>query len=150
MKTSAHLFLLAAATSVLLSACSLLRGNTADSDSIETVEWQLADIGSGSGRLVPADTQRPTLLVVDGRASGSTGCNSYSGTARRDGSKLTFGSIAATRKFCLTGMDVEAALLKALAETDNFRIKDGRLLLRRGKTELATFSPSGGNVWLTE
>jgi heat shock protein HslJ len=37
----------------------------------------------------------------DGRVSGSTGCNRFSGTYSQDGDALTIGTLATTRRACL-------------------------------------------------
>ena len=53
---------------------------------------------------------------------------------------LKFGDLASTRKYCMESMEIENAVLKALSETDNYRIKDNKLELRKGSQTLATFA----------
>lgn len=134
-----------------LGSCSLFKSSSPQPD-ISAVEWQLVSVQpeNGDAKLIPASGQQVTLLVIDGRASGNTGCNSFSGNAKRENNKITFSGIASTRKFCTSGMDVEAALLKALNAADNFRIKDGKLQLRQGSQTLATFSDNANKVWKVE
>ncbi|GAB6119223.1 META domain-containing protein [Dysgonomonas termitidis] len=134
-----------------LGSCSLFKSNSPQPD-LSAVEWQLVSVQpeNGGANLVPASGQQATLLVIDGRASGNTGCNSFSGNAKRDNNKISFSGIASTRKFCTSGMDIEAALLRALNSADNFRIKDGKLQLRQGSKTLATFSDNANKVWKVE
>jgi putative lipoprotein len=40
----------------------------------------------------------------------------------------------------MESMEIENAVLKALSETDNYRIKDNKLELRKGSQTLATFA----------
>lgn len=153
MKTIFY-FLPAACLFLLLSfgSCSIFKGSSPQQD-LSAVEWQLESVQpeNGGAKLVPASGQQATLLVIDGRASGNTGCNSFSGNAERKDNKISFSGIAATRKFCISGgMDIEAALLKALNSADNFRIKAGKLQLRQGSQTLATFSDNANKVWKVE
>ncbi|MBF0648578.1 META domain-containing protein [Dysgonomonas sp. GY75] len=152
MKTIFYFFP-AACLFLLLSfgSCSIFKSGSPQQD-ISAVEWQLVSVQpeNGGAYLIPASGQQATLLVIDGRVSGNTGCNSFSGNAERDKSKISFSGIGATRKFCVSGMDIEAALLKVLNSTDNFKIKDGKLQLRQGSQTLATFSDSANKVWKVE
>ena len=77
------------------------------------------------------------MFGADGNASGSTGCNSLSGTYATDGTALTFGPLATTRMACEESlMAQEAAVLEALAAVSGWEIDaDGRLHLTGG-TEL--------------
>lgn len=61
-------------------------------------EWIVEDIN----RTGVIDNSRLTLTFgEDGRVSGSTNCNGFSGTYTVDGSKLTLGALAMTRRACL-------------------------------------------------
>jgi heat shock protein HslJ len=46
-------------------------------------------------------TARFIQFGSDGRVSGSTGCNRFSGTYSQDGDALTIGTLATTRRACL-------------------------------------------------
>ena len=96
--------------------------------------WTLVSIG---GTPV-AEGSGPSPHVRRGRqASGSTGCNSMSGTYATDGAALTFGPMAMTRMACEESlMTQETAVLEALAAVSGWEIDaDGRLHLTGG-TEL--------------
>ena len=76
----------------------------------QAVEGQLAALPAGDPPLVVS------LLLEDGRGSGSAGCNNYFSSYTLDGSSLTFGPIGATQMFCEGAAgEVEAAYLANLA-----------------------------------
>ncbi|AEF41531.1 META domain-containing protein [Hoyosella subflava] len=62
---------------------------------------------------------RPTLTIdQDGRATGTTGCNNFHGTAEIDGDQITFSPLATTRMACLPDRDdIERAVLATLSST---------------------------------
>lgn len=60
--------------------------------------WVVEDINRGG----VIDNSRLTLTFgADGRVSGSGGCNSFSGTYSADGTSVTLGPLAMTRRACL-------------------------------------------------
>jgi putative lipoprotein len=77
-----------------------------------------------------AGPPRPTMTYsADGRVSGSTGCNQYSGTYRTDGSSIGITDVASTMMMCAgPGADVEALFLKGLNSASAWqRTEDGQL-----------------------
>jgi heat shock protein HslJ len=77
-----------------------------------------------------AGPPRPTMTFsADGRVSGNSGCNQYSGTYRTDGSSITITNIASTMMMCAgPGADVEASFLKGLNSATAWqRTEDGQL-----------------------
>jgi len=76
------------------------------------------------------DPPRPTMTFsADGRVSGNSGCNQYSGTYRTDGSSITITNVASTMMMCAgPGADVEALFLKGLNSATAWqRTEDGQL-----------------------
>jgi len=71
---------------------------------------------------------------ADGRVSGSSGCNSYSGPYDVGGNKLSFGQpMASTLMACEPAvMAQEAVYMKALESVASYEIKDGKLTLYDG------------------
>jgi heat shock protein HslJ len=106
---------------VLLVACT---GPGAGGGLIDTA-WSLNTI-AGQPVAAPA-----SLLLRDGRATGNTGCNPFSGSARISGNDIAFGPMITTKMACLpqAKMDQEAALLAAFAATTHWRIDGGALVL---------------------
>ncbi len=112
---------------------------------LEDTEWRLVAI---EGRpLTPAERARnPRLRLEPDRLQvlGHAGCNRFFGGYRRSGETgLSFEQIASTRMYCMDAMDLEGAVLGALAKSAEFRISAGRLELMSGSGEpLAVFEPS--------
>jgi heat shock protein HslJ len=76
------------------------------------------------------DPQRPTMTFsADGRVSGNSGCNQYSGTYRTDGSSISITNVASTMMMCVgPGADVEALFLKGMNSATAWqRTEDGQL-----------------------
>jgi heat shock protein HslJ len=96
--------------------------------------WTLVTIGGA-----PVDEASGPHLTfgADGNMTGSTGCNSMSGSYATDGAALTFGPMSTTRMACEESlMTQETAVLEALAGVSGWEIDaDGRLHLTGG-TEL--------------
>ena len=65
--------------------------------------WALTQYSVQRSALVPAvGEQRPTLVFgTDGRVSGTTGCNSYSGPYSEAGGQLTIGPLVSTLRACV-------------------------------------------------
>jgi heat shock protein HslJ len=73
---------------------------------------------------------RPTMTFsADGRVSGNSGCNQYSGTYRTDGSSISITNVASTMMMCAgPGADVEGLFLKGLNSAAAWqRTEDGHL-----------------------
>lgn len=65
---------------------------------LQGASWMVEDINRGG----VIDNSRLTLTFgTDGRVSGSGGCNSFSGTYSADGSSVSLGPLAMTRRACL-------------------------------------------------
>jgi heat shock protein HslJ len=84
----------------------------------------------------------PTARFEGGTASGSTGCNRYTGPYTLDGDTLELGAIASTRMACAPRADaVEREFLAALERVDHWRFDaDGLVLLDDGNAELLHFA----------
>lgn len=94
--------------------------------------WTLNTIvgTGGTASSVPAGVTATMTFTADGRVTGSTGCNSFGGTATVDGNKITFGGVASTRRACSGAAgSLEADVLRVLDGTATFRIEGGRLIL---------------------
>lgn len=97
--------------------------------------WVLGDL---PGQILPE--ARPTIAFSgDGTVSGFGSCNDFNGTYSVDGSKLTFGPLASTKKACPDPINtIEHAYLTALQATQTYEItSDGKLKLTSPATALA-------------
>jgi heat shock protein HslJ len=120
-------------------------GDPAAASRLEGPEWRLVEI---AGRpLSPAERKHnPRLRLEPERLQvlGYAGCNRFFGGYRRSGETgLRFEQIASTRRYCVGAMDLEGAVLEMLAESAEFRISEGRLVLMSDSGEpLAAFEAS--------
>ena len=79
---------------VLVAACGGSAGTpTPAADGLSGTSWALTSMDD---QPVPADVV-VTLAFAAGTASGSSGCNTYSGPYTVDGQSLDFGALASTR-----------------------------------------------------
>jgi heat shock protein HslJ len=95
-------------------------------------EWRLISLGPpGSETDVVPGTTVTLKFGEDGRASGSTGCNSYGGTYEVSGDRITFGRLVSTRRACLdqNANQQEQRFLAALEAANRFRLSSDRLTI---------------------
>jgi heat shock protein HslJ len=106
---------------------------------LEGTTWALDTIAAGSDAVssVVAGTE-PTLLLGDGVASGSTGCNRFTGgytVTPRDGLEhvtgdLAFGALAATEMACDEAvMAQEDVIMQAMSRVTRWLVEGDRLSL---------------------
>lgn len=99
---------------------------------LEATTWKLTGYPEGEDVAAVPFGISATLRLDDGRASGSGGCNTFSGSYRLDGPGLALDDgLATTLKIC--GGDVQAvedAYLAALPEVRSWFLGDGALELR--------------------
>ena len=95
---------------------------------LEGTDWQLTQLAT-DGVLAPvADGVTPTMLLEDGAASGSAGCNQWFATYTLDGDSLSFAAPGTTLMLCPEpAASVETAFLADLALVDAWAI-DGTTL----------------------
>jgi putative lipoprotein len=88
--------------------------------------WRLTHLGTEAVVHAGLGVQAASINfdAETGRFTGSGGCNRINGPYKLSGQSLTFGTGASTKMACVTGMDTEAAFLKALADTRSWRIRD--------------------------
>jgi heat shock protein HslJ len=105
--------------------------------------WKLVALGA-KPVVVANPAQYPRMLfdAKSRRASGSGGCNRFSGPYELAGESLRFGALASTRMACAQGMDTESAFFAALGRSASYRIVNGQLeLLDAQGGSLAGFEP---------
>ena len=121
---NALLLFVVTALAVVLAACL----NPAKSaETLDSTEWVLVSLNGH--RLVAGSNI--TLNFAEGKAAGSSGCNSYGGqyTATGEGS-LQIPELAVTAMACLAPegvMEQEAVYVKALSSAAAYRVVDNRL-----------------------
>lgn len=110
--------------------------------------WVVTGIEMGSGRRPPLPGTRLTLTVEDGRASGTSGCNRFTGpVTAEEGGRLTFGLLATTLMACPEPvMAQEQIFLSLLGRVDEALRLDGSLHLLAGGTVVVTLASAGVGV----
>ena len=93
--------------------------------------WTMTAVNNGQGGVVSAVSGADVTLTLadDGTASGSSGCNQYSGTYTTNGASLSFGPLSSTQKAC-ADPDLnaqEAAYFAALGTVASYRLEGIRL-----------------------
>ncbi len=89
--------------------------------------WVLAELPGKT--LVPGSNV--TLAFDKDGIKGNSGCNSYGGQYKVDGSNLSFSGVASTLRACADGqmMQQESEFLGALQRTTQYRIDGSNLVL---------------------
>jgi heat shock protein HslJ len=136
----------------LLSALVLLSTTAIDTQTISAqaesnttsrlanTEWRLTSFGPARNETVVLENTRITLKFgADGRAGGSSGCNTYGSDYRVRGNRLSFGSIISTKRACLDPQanQQEQRYFRALETANSFRLTGSRLTI---------FDNSGGST----
>ncbi|MGH9323395.1 MAG: META domain-containing protein [Vicinamibacteria bacterium] len=88
--------------------------------------WELTEL---KGAAVEGARPYLSLEAETNRATGSGGCNRFSGPFELEEDSLRFGPLAATRMACAEGMDVEVKLFEALEAVEKYRIEGETLEL---------------------
>jgi putative lipoprotein len=118
---------LAAAALVLLMGATRAQGASVG---IEGTAWLVEDI-AGQGVIDRAQTT--ISFDTSGRASGSTGCNRFTGAATIEREALSFGQLATTKRACVPAlMDQEQKFLRALEGVRGYAVDANGLLQLKG------------------
>ncbi len=118
---------------------------SAGTSSLEGTLWVMEEYRDSEGNLVPS---LPEITVTaefsDGKVSGSSGCNSYSGSYKVNGDRIEFGLFASTMMACPEPrMALESGVLSALGSSTRFEVNDSSLTLMNDSGEvLVRFSAS--------
>jgi heat shock protein HslJ len=103
--------------------------------------WEVIGVNNGKGGVVSIATTQPITMefTADGQVAGSAGCNRFTGSYTAEGSNVSFGPAAATKKMCADAavMEQEASFLKALATVSTMEMEGDRLALRAADGAMA-------------
>jgi heat shock protein HslJ len=119
-------------------------GGAPDAGSLERVTgvtWEATQI-SGA----PVTLSSPvTLAFADGRASGRSGCNRYSGAVLLEAGRIRFSEIISTKMACVeeTAMQTEMAFLQALSGAETWSLA-GEQFTISGSKGTVLFKPASG------
>jgi heat shock protein HslJ len=102
--------------------------------SLTGVTWRATGVNNGREAVVSVlpGTQLTAVFGDDGRVSGDTGCNMYSGAYTVSGPTMSIGPLISTRRACLSeaANAQEQAFLAALGATMTFEMQGATLTLR--------------------
>ncbi len=96
-------------------------------------EWNVTGYNTGTQAVTSplAGTTLTATFTADGHVGGDAGCNNYSGPYKLDGTKLTVGPLATTRKACDQPiMDQETKFLAALQTPTTVETSGATVTLR--------------------
>jgi heat shock protein HslJ len=136
--------------SLLLAACGddAEEVNAADGGgdaaALEGTQWVLdldtLDVGSTGGAMA-------TLLLQDGQAAGTDGCNQFNGTYELDGSDLTFGALATTQMACTAELtSAGTKVTEGLEATESFSISGSTLTLEGADGPVLTYEAASATA----
>jgi heat shock protein HslJ len=119
---------------ILMAACTAGSGN----DPLAETSWKLVSI---NGVPVLKGTE-PSVGFSDGKISGSSGCNTFGGSYKISGQKITTSSIAMTLMACADpgAMDQEQAFLGYLQDSPSFKLTAGQLQIIRSDGKALIFT----------
>ncbi len=105
--------------------------------SLRNTRWAVTEIRA-SKVYVGAGKREPFILFESdtGNIRGYAGCNQLMGSYEADGSRLSFGTLSTTKRYCADSMKIEDSLLVALRSVTGFEISGDTLTLLdpKGKT----------------
>lgn len=130
--------LLLSVLALIMAICDSSTGMTGnpspDSSSVQSklanTQWTLKSLGAvGAESAVVAGTTITLKFGSDGRAGGSSGCNSYGSDYKATGDRLSFGRIISTKRACADerANRQEQRFFQALESAVRFELVDGRL-----------------------
>jgi len=129
---------------MVLTACS-------GTKVMDATSWTMLTL---NGQSALTDVQ-VTMIFMDGKVGGSDGCNSYSGSYKENGGKLTFGKdFMSTMMACSEPiMGQSTSFINTLTQTASSKVEADQLTLfdKEGK-ELAVFTKQitelSGTAWI--
>ncbi len=101
--------------------------------SLTGTNWLVLSYNNGRGAVTTPqpETEMSAAFGDDGTISGSSGCNTFSGTYSVDGTTLSIGPLSTTRLACAEPvMEQEQAYLDALQASTQYELASDRLTLR--------------------
>jgi heat shock protein HslJ len=148
---------------IVVSSAALLTMAACGSDNSSTSSTPTTARSAGSGAKVEQTTwelgldslgvpdvadARPTMRLVGGTVSGSTGCNLYTGPYTLGPDRLTFGALAQTNMACgPQETAIESAFVPRLGMTAKYTLSGNQLQLQDvGGVTLLTFDPANTSL----
>lgn len=128
-----------------LSANKCSDKGAADISSMFDTKWVFSAL-NGSDLKLPEGAEQPWLQLAGDRLQGFGGCNQLMGDYTLEGTKLNFGNLGSTKKYCENVQSTEDAIKTALGQVDGYALNGDVLKLMGGGKEVAKLMkgmPSG-------
>lgn len=120
------------------SKCGTTGTSMVPTDLLNGDRWNLESI-AGKAIQLPEGVENPYIaLAKDGSLKGFGGCNQLMGSAKLDGSSLSFPGLGSTKMLCPATQPTESAFMGALRSTNTFKLEGDKLTLLDKAKELAT------------
>jgi heat shock protein HslJ len=105
------------------------QGSLGEGGALENTHWRLVSLGTPGAETPLVEGSMITLLLADGQAGGSGGCNSYGGTFEVDDGNVSFDGITRTLKACADERvtEQEQRYFQALESAESYKL-EGNLL----------------------
>ena len=111
----------------------LTKQNPVKNTKLTGARWKLSELMGQQIAATEPDTTPYLEFAEDGKVSGFTGCNQFSGTYQVQGLRLSLHSVAATEKACLNA-STEQQFLTTLQSIDNYSLNDSALAFYKART----------------
>ena len=127
----------------VIGACSSSPGASSEPSAAATLSgttWTVTTVG---GDFVDANSPPTIDFAADGKVSGTTGCNQYSGTYEVNGNEIAVGLLAMTMMLCEGSIGEQETLFgPALQGATTWAIDETGMLLLSGAGDIVA-KPAG-------
>lgn len=107
---------------------------------LDGVKWELKTLNDKEIKLTDSNSEIYIQFnEAEKKVNGRGGCNRFFGNYEKDGDKLKFSPLGATRMAC-PDLQLETEFFKALETVDTYSIKDGVLSLKSKDKVVAVFN----------
>jgi heat shock protein HslJ len=109
---------------------------------LEGTTWMLAELHGKA--ISTVEQQRPITVFYQkegNKVNGFSGCNSFTGSYKLEGTTIVCTPLASTRMFCQEAMETESAFLTLLQTEHTFKMEGAHLLFKDKGTVVARFLP---------
>ena len=102
--------------------------------------WKLIEIYEKVITVEEGEREPHFVLKADGKnVKGFSGCNNFTSTFEFKESRISFGPIAGTRKFCKKQMELENFFLKVFSEVNNYKVFEEKVEFYKDEEMIAKF-----------
>jgi heat shock protein HslJ len=141
VKNLTHYLIVLCLIALALTACGGAKGSAA---ALEGTAWTLLSYGMPNSPQAVQDGTKITLeFDAEGGIKGSAGCNTYFGSYKVKGTKLTIGPIAITEMYCMSPegvMEQEKVYAEVLSSAESLAVQDEQLRITSADGQILVFN----------